>query len=115
MTDLIARLSAATEPSRRLDAEIARTEGWTGFSDYWLSPSGQQRQFHPPAYTSSIDAALTLVPEGYLWQLKRGFEATATVWSVMIDYDDQHPVPFGASMRPAIALCIAALRARGVG
>jgi len=39
----------------------------------------------------------------------------AIVWSVTIDYDEQRPVPFGAYVRPALALCIAALRERGVG
>lgn len=62
-TELLAALEGATGPSRELDAEIAASEGWTRFSDYWLSPSGRQRQYHPPAYTASLDAALTLYKE----------------------------------------------------
>jgi hypothetical protein len=48
MTDLITRLEEAEEGSRELDAAIWRwTEGWRGVD-------------HPPAYTTSIDAALAL-------------------------------------------------------
>lgn len=150
-SDLIARLGAATEPSRELDEEIAIAIGmwkhWLSKHRYWnfdgpddakfhwptnglpkfnpdtgkrielseTPPSGWAQDADLPEWTASLDAAMTLVPEGYLWELKQGFEATAMVWSVMIDYDEQHPAPFGASLRPALALCIAALRARGVG
>lgn len=47
--DLLSRLSAATGPSRELDAEIAKSIRWKGAYHY------QQ----PPRYTESIDAALS--------------------------------------------------------
>jgi hypothetical protein len=71
MSDLLSRLSAATGPSRELDAEFALANGWlhcthpTG-NHYWKSPRSQICP-QPPRYTESIDAVLTLVPEGMYW------------------------------------------------
>lgn len=69
MTDLLSRLSAATGPSRELDAEIALANGWiapsvqdkmsfySDASNCWRGPVGQI-EVEPPRYTESIDAAL---------------------------------------------------------
>ena len=72
--DLISRLSAATGPSRELDGEIALANGWTQerdrfVGDCWKSPRGRY-QSGPPRFTESIDAALTLVPEGYGFMIR---------------------------------------------
>lgn len=115
MTDLITRLSTATGPSRELDGEIALTfglvpPGMERADDAWWGGGG--KQWDAPCYTESIDAALTLVPEGYCWAIKQGFQCEATVWSVCIDYQDRDP-PLGYSTRfPAIALVIACLKAK---
>lgn len=107
--ELIAALELATVPDRELDAEIdqlAYENGWR--SERIMTPD------RTPSYTASIDAALTLVPEGYCWDVARGYVPEATVWQIGTEYDEgsgrqlphsQHPVP-------AIALCIAALKAR---
>ena len=116
--DLIAKLEAAEGPSRELDAEIAAGEGWTRFSEYWLSPSGRQRQYHPPAYTSSLDAALTLVPEGgdaiiYTSSPRNRERPQVELYRLVRK-------PQGIQIRVqaatlSLALCIAAIRARGEG
>ena len=54
LDELIARLEAASEGSRELDWELA---GRPSFSDG--SPD-----LNNPRYTTSLDAALSLVPEG---------------------------------------------------
>lgn len=105
--DLIARLEAATGPSFALDCEISKAAG----SAAWP----------PRAYTASIDAALTLVPDGCGWSAGWGQilpdkpmgEARITRNAHFIGYDANYDVIVKANAAtPALALCIAALRAR---
>lgn len=73
-----------------------------------------------PAVTSSIDAAMTLVPEGFAirdWMIWPGHPSELTVMETFLDKgqhwhsgDSQRWSAKGTS--PAIALCIAALRAK---
>lgn len=131
---VIEALEKATGGSRDLDAWIAVTvhktvstandliyarrrdpgEDASHLGDYFLkSRSGASVQVSPH-YTSSIDAALTLVPEEdtrnfevCLEQTKRGVPR----WNATIGH--MHYDAFeGCHVSPAIALCIAALRAR---
>ena len=104
MTDLLSRLSAATGPSRELDAEIALASGWHQIKTRWENPYGQFAEL--PRYTESIDAALTLVPEGCTWEITTGFEAR--VWPNKTAW----PSCGGAESTPAIALVIACLKAK---
>ena len=80
---LLARVLEGEGPDRELDAEIARLllppdadavtrsrHGWSyrvfgpdGWDDEWLENK---------PHTASLDAALTLVPEGYWWQISSG-------------------------------------------
>lgn len=93
MTDLIARIESAEGPSYALDREIGEAMG---------------RAFAPPQpYTASIDAALTLVPEGWSYVIRPGYvglrhprnpENDVTSWA-----NDS-----------ALALAAAALKARSV-
>lgn len=125
MMDLIERLSAATGPDRRLDAEIAAVVGAEHGSREYVRIGTRSIEYHDeicPFYTASIDAALTLVPKD-------------TVWHLMTDYGDLNRAKIGpvGNVRatiyrcngappdlftqadgntPATALCIAALRAR---
>ena len=75
MTTLSTRIANATAPDRELDAEIAKAAGYTcqpdgyGIGNDWYDPSGKKMKdwgtpmgSRPPSYTSSVDAALTLVP-----------------------------------------------------
>lgn len=70
---LIADVLAATGPDREIDADVALALGWwreavtfgiapTQIRRRWCPPVGQMA-WHCPAFTGSIDAALTTVPE----------------------------------------------------
>jgi len=65
LTALIERLKAATEGSRELDYDIARSVGWTERVDavdgkkWWANPDGIWGFVRP--LTTSLDAALTLI------------------------------------------------------
>ncbi len=118
MTDdeLIAALEKATGPDRWLDFEIwcAMTKP-SGFPALSEPKENRKRWFETwkntdaiPLYSASIDAALTLVPEGWSWRAGnlpsgKGFADLGTQASLQCIE--------GAT--PAISLCIAALKARG--
>lgn len=129
MRDLIAKLEAATGPDRELDAEIyiALTPGCVsverppldglihsdtaGWLFRWETPFPWHARWQPvPCYTTSLDAALTLVPEASDWsvQVKNG-RPLAAVTNPKSKIAD---VLFGRAFNPAITLCITALRAR---
>ncbi|MCA3700607.1 MAG: hypothetical protein IOB84_12595 [Brevundimonas sp.] len=114
LADLIARLEAATGPDRTLDAYTkAAVEGF--------DPIGKTRtevkMFTGPAhelvleYTVSIDAALTLVPEGadvevYFSPRERPHRRGCVVLTI------GRQVYEASAVTPALAVVIAALRAR---
>lgn len=92
---LIAKLEQATGENNRLDDDIARLIG------------GKPGTF---SYTGSIDAALSLVPEGWSvhwWRSGDGLPNAEV-------HKEQGCTPYYGHGAPAIALCIAALRARKV-
>ena len=78
MTSLLSRLQSLTAPDREVDAEIALKAGWTkrysavGDCVIWRDADANT-SLTPPRYTESLDAALTLVPNG---------------WHPIIDYRD---------------------------
>lgn len=129
--ELIEALEKAEGPSKQLDFDIAGVLGLVpnhtvrevGFDyDWYRSPDNytlwkaldsegrRVASWSAKPYTSSIDAALTLVPDGALWG---------------VDNDTPGSYPYGATryvawcygkdatsdVSPAIALCIAALKA----
>lgn len=106
LADLIVALEATTEPSRALDARIYS-------AIYDLPDMGYESwsavEAEAPRYCSSIDAALTLMPGDYgrldimLCERGRSYVARGVCSQPCYDSD-------GAT--PAIALCIAALKAR---
>ena len=118
--ELIAALEAATEGAWELDAQIADVLNLR-------LPAGIPSWEWPPRYTASLDAALTLVPDieapmspagrwpatvdirrqdnGTGWVSIRATDATPD------EADDELCVEAGGAT-PAIALCIAALKAR---
>ena len=131
MTDLIKRLEALDAPCRECDIEVARFKygrdavrrGGLGWPDDAIIVPCYPGWEIVPRYTSSIDAAMTLVPEGdfdqdwsrstrcksegfKLWQVRIAFE------TVDQDPEELGPVALGEHDIPAIALCIAALRAQ---
>ena len=111
MEELIAMLEAATEGGRELDGKIHL---WR-IADALLSDGSDGHAVRrelghwsaPPPYTTSLDAALTLVPEGRYVKLTLD-RAHNKAW-VWVELDDTEAV---ARKTPALALCIAALKAR---
>ena len=103
MTDKLSdRIEAASAGSRELDAEIAGTDATTVM---WHDEE------ETPRYTTSLDAAMTLVPEGALMAVRTYAEpgvypahVRASAWV------QGSPRCFAAT--PALALCAAALRAQ---
>jgi len=124
--ELITRLEKATGPDRGLDCRIAHAVKPIQFDDTYGPETWDDQQwrmaagiYQIPLYTKSIDAALTLVPDGWTWECtefdKAKYRATLsfkgngaaperTVDSCDVDGKD--------APTPAIALCIAALKAR---
>ena len=116
MTNTLAdRLEQAEKPCRDLDAEIAVAANFCqlrGNTLYkWCEGGSTNEQYRPPHFTSSLDAAMTLVPEGDDW-LRKDFRTMSVVrfvddlkmWGEHID---------GTGTTPALALSAAAIRARG--
>jgi hypothetical protein len=111
---LIAAMEKATGPDHDLDLAIARwcfESGGIAGVDYdpelWLIRNGGE-------FTGLIDAALTLVPESAYWNLLTdgagdGYQA-AVVSREGADRGERLAWVGGAT--PAIALCIASLKAR---
>ena len=134
------------QPSRELDCDIALALGWVwvGISPrYWLEPGMDVAAFqakpllldprvhlaYPRLFTSSIDAAVTLVPDGQwdgtiMWnfdELKVGGFVELNCGPVtelgehvacVSSYDGQEERNEMPTPRPlALALCAAALRA----
>jgi hypothetical protein len=102
MPALAETVEAATGPDRELDREICLAIR----NGRWISPSAV------PSYTASIDAAMTLVPEGYFIRklIQFGVEGP---WGAVIAYAPQlhMPEPESVADTPALALSAAALRA----
>lgn len=103
---LIERLENASEGSRELDAEIANSYGGLSGMGYEI---WEAVEAHAPHYTTSLDAALTLVPEGCYVRIETG--PAHDFHSAEIEADDDDYDALNAPS-PALALCIASLKAR---
>lgn len=104
MNELIEKLKAATGPDRALDWQIHLRDGLLGVGMY-----GD----HPP-YTASLDAALTLVPDEPLSELtgKYDWQVECTNGGVTISARVGPEATLSFANTAALALCIAALKAR---
>lgn len=121
-TELIERLRAAEGGSWELDAEIAELVGYTvvwrneGGLAYWHDPAGRYIGVMVPGFTRSLDAALTLVPEG----LQHGYATHPTdevfnpggAQAYVTDGLENGAYAHADAATPALALVIAALTAR---
>ncbi len=129
---LIAKLEAATGPSKELDRAIAdavmerddrpcgeeeQEDGtWRTVYVPWYVLNGYATTF-PPEFTRSLDAALMLVPADAFWRVGHDGEGPNPG-----DFRADVLLPMPAERRsfasngvaptPALALCIAALEAR---
>ena len=126
LQEIIERLEKATGPDRWLDADIHRTvtpgmaDTITDFSKGWCIGGNHVTPVKAPAYTASLDAALSLVPEGWLWGVNT-FPANEVFspggaqafvhhpdWGDDVELGYEH----AEAKTPALALVIAALKAR---
>ena len=115
MDTLIAELEAAARGSRELDHRIA---------ELCVPPTEDARMAAlesgddwPRSYTTSIDAALTLVPEGrmwvHLWSCRNGDDGPDYHHcEIEVPEADDWMAKVRNAPNPALALCIAALKAR---
>lgn len=133
LNKIIERLEKATGPDRELDALIVaelhdatmrpyppsddfgphdKWQFWTHDGKHFL---GSEAEFPVPAYTSSVDAALTLVPDGLPWMVRRSqpWDAAHPYCAAYVQTaeHDEHSSLTKATTA-ARALCIAALKAR---
>jgi hypothetical protein len=111
LEQLIERLERAREPSRALDGLIFKAtqeklgDVWSEeIGDVWHRQDPEDRVAYdpPPYFTGSVDAALTLVPEGDGWSVQGNTNVSHAMVGSYSGY--------GSS--PARALSAAALRAR---
>lgn len=126
LTKLVERLEQATGPDRVLDGLIFKVcagavvqpqdawnfrPTWQDFDGVWhLQDRNDKCAYEPPPhFTGSIDAALTLVPEGWMsdpW-IKRhnGHHWSVTLHIPSYQFDERHE-------HLPIAICMAAISAR---
>jgi len=104
MDELTKKLEAATEGSRELDADIYMATH--GVSE------GSTKPATPPHFTTSIDAALTLVPEGWIVHMELHPSPADEANISLHDGGDKTTLGQADFDQPALALCIAALKAR---
>ena len=111
MDELIAELEGANEGSQEFDWAIAKKAGWkwksTGYGmgdGYWDDPNGKLLDLNNPtepplAFTTSLDATLTLVSKGMTWSI-----GSSGVCHVGTEH--------GKGKTPELGFVIAALKAR---
>lgn len=102
LDDLILRLERTTGPDRELDKEINRAVKYL-----------HRKEGYALHFTSSNDAAMQLVPEGWSIQIRRyaSGKGLAEIW----DHErlsESKRLYSVESVTPEIATCIAALKAR---
>ena len=131
---LVERLEKAEGPSRELDGEIATAahgwkfvcepvQGWLGGGSWWEDAAGKTVRL--PPYTASVDSALTLVPEGWEWQVSNRapkplagrayIHNRELISGGAVSHNPKYRGQEATAATPALALCIAALRARAAG
>ena len=133
LEELVARLEGAIDGSRELDANIlahiaqqagayfvadADRSGDEGLGEWLVLARSDDRSVtmrRPPAYSTRVDAALTLVPLGMGWDLAFQRDDHVYVASIGVDINPQtgrFDRDRGTGRTAALAVCAAALRAR---
>lgn len=109
LVELAERCEAATGPDRELDYLIAKAIGGYRFGD---ALHGAMSRF-----TESLDAAMSLVPEGLCWRLGVNGNPKAKLLggsaAAILGDDFGTDISKAGAATPALALCAAALRASG--
>ena len=136
MSDLLKlaeRCEKATGPDRELDKAVGRVVGFRMVDGDYVEPEGFRLPIgtlaSPPLFTASLDAAMTLVPDG-LGRVMRDCSTTeagkafarlyspdfrSVTWGKGREYITEITDGFEATARAEtwpLALCAAALRAR---
>lgn len=129
LLELADRVERATGADRELDVDICAAANpdlavYHGYSVADLraaSPANTNAAFAKitgvPAYTSSTDDALMLVPDGAIWQ---GGGGNGRAYAIVVSEQDVDPIRAARQMTfeaatPALAICAASLRARAAG
>jgi hypothetical protein len=110
----------ATGPDWKLDAAIALATNWQDCipCDFNGIKHRMGGILNAPHFTASLDAAMTLVPDGYIWAATNMDPETglvtraASMVSPNPDADADADADPAIAATPALALCAAALRAR---
>jgi hypothetical protein len=101
LEELALRCEQATGPDRESDVAI--------YDALFTKAGDFDTAYVAKCYTASLDAAMSLVPEGQDFRVQRfngGCRAVAWIAARNVGYDGEHPAS------PALALCAASLRAR---
>ena len=106
--NLIGKLKAAPHGSRKLDCDIAVFLGrvpdgavWHKARDCWWTPRGAQ---FAPEWTTSIDVALSLMPDGRMWDID------SLGYATIFGSETKTPIlGRGNGATPALGVCIAAI------
>lgn len=110
---LAARCEAATGADRELDIRIGWELDGEGYSDADVQYVVENK--HAAAvtpYTASLDAAMTLVPEGRYWSVCNESQLAGKA-EAEVGHHEKHGMALVAwCATPALALCAAALSAR---
>lgn len=117
MRDLIARLEQATGPDPALDLAIAiavwgRPGVLVARQDQETGVVSEHTHWR---YTCSVDAALSLVPEGRGWLIARGaLTETEPPYAAQVLHFRDPTLVFGEgeAVSAPLALCIASIKAR---
>lgn len=132
-TKLAERIEALEGPCRETDAEIYSAlfpekvpspivqsgYGWRFDGQGWWCETGEdarapRNSIYPPDYTASLDAAMTLVPEGLRWCVDDigKPQGVHSFIEDIADFSDDAACYKANASTPALALCAAALRAQ---
>lgn len=115
LLNLAARVEAAEGADRLLDTELENVLGLARFTEphAWRADVDSDKRVPARAYTASLDAAASLVPEGWECALYWGVKNFAP--EAQLERQDRHEIfsdPLtGTAATPALALTAAALRA----
>lgn len=123
MNEIISMLERADGPSRDFDGSIALALGWTRQKmkgdqrPYWRKPGVTQYYIReedgPPAYTTSMDVAVSLIPAGLYWTAAFGKcrdDEPVGACQIFDPRDPTSPIAEAEGHSVHIAICIAALK-----
>lgn len=112
ISNLITRLEGMTGPDREVDVRllaVTQPGEWSD-ADIEYACSAPERTVRCPHYTSSLDAAMSLVPEGMEKELSDLYGIARAAVGLNFEGGPFYGEHNGCSL--PIALCIASLRAR---